>query len=491
MARRSDSLSFEPTPAIFEEKEEEDSHHSANYMTSTEHPREVHFSPVDSIARRAQSFATTVPLLEPISSASHLPRPNYLPKGATSSVDTEAYIQQSRNILQTQRLNFERERKVFEEERKLFEGERKLWRTERALLKAKILDLEAAVKKSRGEKRRYSNDNIRPSPQSFRSENGQSSSNSFSGSKVISTFNTSPPPVWEGPENMAPASRVFSEPSTLVSNPFTEDRAKHMNGHMPSISEDGSFPILEKEISPSSRPPERAKSVPIPIGKIDKSLDGITIKSTALAPSFVAKVVTPEAITPQRSLSPNSKSAGIWALRVKMDRLLSPSDEKLKLHAGYTPIAIGTVGSTGPSNSQSTEIPTPIQENPLAPVPTACCPPLHPIERSDSYFSTAIDDDLVVKRDTGGEEKENEDPELSGPLALSSNNDHGQSDAFLDTLDAKLIMEAKKYVKSPGASQSDKDDQSISTQDDEGPRLRMKDSTNFGSAFGSNRCGNI
>ena len=56
------------------------------------------------------------------------------------------------------------------------------------------------------------------------------------------------------------------------------------------------------------------------------------------------------------------------------------------------------------------------------------------------------------------------------------------------------MMEAKKYVKSPDSNQSDGKHQSDtpgSTQDDEGPKIRMKKSTNFGSAFGSNRCGNI
>ena len=501
MARRSDSLSFEPTPAIIADKNLP-WRDNTNDMTSTDHQdttsrttKEVYFSPVDPIARRAQSLATTVPLLEPVSSASQLPRHNYPPKSVTSSIDIEAYIQQSRNVLQTQRLNFERERKVFEEERKLFAGERSLWNTERALLKAKIVDLEAAASKTRGEKRRYSNDSTRSSAQSFHSDYGQISSiNSVSGSGAPSTFNTSPPPVWEGPEHTAPASRVFPEPTTLTTNPFTDDHTKHMNGHLPSISENGSFPALEKEISPSSLPPDRGVSVPIPIDKIDKSLDGITIKSTALAPSFVAKVMTPEVMTPQRSPSPNSKSAGDGSLRVRMGGLLSPLDEKLKLHAGHTPMAIGTADSTGSPSGQSTEIPTPIQEKPPAPVSTARRPPLRPTERSDSYFSSTADDALEPKRENGGEEKENEDPELTGPLALTSNNDHGQSNAFLNTLDAKLMMEAKRHIKSPESSQSDKNDESGApggTQDDEGPRLRMKKSTNFGSAFGSNQCGNV
>jgi hypothetical protein len=405
----------------------------------------------------------------------------------------EAYVQQSRAVLQTQRLNFEHERKLFEEERKLFEGERKLWNAERTLLKAKILDLEAAVAKSKGGKWKYSNDSVKSSSQSFRS----SSFTSTGRTRMSSTSNTSPP-VWEGPEHMAPASRVFSEPDTFATNPFTEDQIKRTNGHLPSISENGSFPTLDREISPSSAPPEHAMSIPIPIDKIDKSLDGITLKSTALAPSFVAKIVTPDVITPQRSPSPNSKPAGAEGLRVAMDELLSPLDEKLKLHAGHTPMAFETASSTGPTSTHSTEIPTPVQEMPPAPVPAARRPPPRPTENSDSYFSSLVEEDQEQKRNDDEEEEdeewENEDPELKGPLTLSSKNEDGQSNDFLNTLDAKLMMEAKRYMKSPESTQSDDNDPqgaSGGPQDDEGPRLRMRNSTNFGSAFGSNRCGNI
>lgn len=501
MAPRSPSLSFEPTPAIDADKENSSSPRRGEEGISTDHTRaigrttkEVHFSPVDPILRRAQSLATTAPLLEPVSSASQLPRHNHTFKGVTASVDMEAYIQQSRNVLQNQRLNFERERKAFEEERKLFEDERKLWNTERTLLQTKINDLEAIINNKKGEKRRYSNKSTRSSAQSFRSDYGQFSSfNSVSGPRVSSTSNISPP-IWEGPENAAPASRVFSDLNSQATNPFIEEQTKHTNGHLPSISETGSFPGLEKEISPSSVPPDRPMSIPIRIDKIDKNLDGITLKSTALAPSFVAKVVTSEVTQPQRSLSPSSKPAGSGGLRVGMDGLLLPLDEKLKLHAGHTPIAIDTAGSTGPTSNQTTEIPTPIQEIPLAPASTTCRPPPRPTEKSDSYFSSIADEDQDPMRNNEGEGKENEDPELTGPLALSSNNEHEQSNAFLDTLDAKLMMEAKRYVESPESTQFDENDQPggpAGTQDDEGLRLRMRKSTNFGSAFGSSRCGNI
>jgi hypothetical protein len=395
----------------------------------------------------------------------------------------EAYIQLSRTVLQTQRLNVERERKLFEEERKLFEGERKLWNSERALLKAKILDLEAAVTNSIGEKRIYSNDSIKSSSESFKSSSLATTGRSRS--------NTSPP-VWEGPEHMAPASRVFSGLNALAANPFSEDQIKHTNGHLPSISENGSLPVLEREISPSSVPPERTMSIPVPIGKIDKSLDGITLKSTALAPSFVTKIMKSDAMTPQRSTSSNSKPAGAEGLWGGRDELLSPLDEKLKLHAGHTPMPMEVASSIEPASTQSTEIPTPVAKRPLAPVPTTSPPPPCPPGKPDSYFYSVAEEDENQKRNDE-QEKENEDPELKGPLTLSSDNESGQSNTFLNTLDAKLMLEARRYVISPESTQSDDDAQSASSSphDDEGPKIRMKDSMNFGSAFGSNRCGNI
>ena len=474
MDHGSESLAFEPTPAIAVDDNTHNVSSTALPDISNSITKEVHFSSVDPISRRAQSLATTVPLLEPVSSASQLPRQKHHPKGVTSLINLDDYIQQSRDILQAQRVNFERERELFREDRKLFDAERRLWGSERALLQAKILELEATVNKSKDEKRSYSDDSTRTSIPVFRSERGQHPS---------SITTASQPPIWEGRENLAPATRVFSEPTKFVSNPFTEEHSKHVNGHLPSISEDGSFPVLTKEISPNSLPPERAMTMSIPIDRIDKSLDGIRIKSTALAPSFVARVITPEVTTPQGPPSPSSKALGGGGLKVGMDKLLSPFDEKLTLHAGHTPMAIVTAGSTGTASSQSTEISTPIQEKPIAPVSTAMRPPPRPSEKSDSYFST-----------TAGGEKETEDPELTGPLALSSNNEHGQSNAFLNTLDAKLMMEAKRYVKSPEFAPSEETDESAGpkpTQDDEGPRLRMKNSMNFGSAFGSKRCGNI
>jgi hypothetical protein len=176
-----------------------------------------------------------------------------------------------------------------------------------------------------------------------------------------------------------------------------------------------------------------------------------------------------------------------------MDELLSPLDEKLKLHAGHTPMAMEAASSIEPASTQSTEIPTPVAERPPAPVPTASPPPPLPPGKPDSYFYSVAEEDENQKRSDEEQEKENEDPELKGPLTLSSNNEYGQSNTFLNTLDAKLMLEAKRYVILPESTQSDDDARSASSgpHDDEGPKLRMKDSMNFGSAFGSNRCGNI
>lgn len=498
MAPRSPSLSFEPSPAILEDKEnfppldETTGINSADYMDEKfRGPKEVHFSSAEPLARRAQSLASTVPMLEPISSASQLPRQNYHTRSTTSSIDVEAYMEHSRSLIHEQSLNFDRERK-------LFQNERRLWDKERAMLKSKIADLELASNKKRGEKRRYSNDSTRSSAQSFQSDLGQFSAfSSINGSRVSSKDNSTPP-VWEGPESVAPASRVFPDSTIASANSFKDDHSKQSSGHhLPSISEDGNFPVPNRDVSPSSKPIQRTASIPIRGESIDSNLDGITLRSTALTNSFIPRVMTPQAITPSRSPSPNPKSHNDNRLRVGMGGLLSPLDEKLRLHAGHTPMAWLTKDSTGETTGQTTEIPSPTTDKPLAPYQTLNRPPARPSENKDSYFSDVGAEDETLAKFDEGDEKENEDPELKGPLNLSHHNETGQSDAFLNTLDAKLMTEAKRYVKSPDFDQSVEENQKDQSgppegaQDDEGPKLRIKRSMNFGSAFGSNRCGNI
>ena len=224
----------------------------------------------------------------------------------------------------------------------------------------------------------------------------------------------------------------------------------------------------------------------VPIDKLDRSLDGITLKSTALAPSFVANVLPAQSETPPRTPSPDSRSAANPGLRVEMDGVHSPFDENLKLNAGHTPMAFGNSGSNGSGSKQSTGAPTPNGEGPIAPVPSVrppSRPHLRPSEGSDSYFSNVPE--------TEDEEDDNiEDPALKRPLTLDSKNKEN-ANSFLSEVDARLLMEAQKYLTSPESAAPDAEEKGTGQDDDDMPKLKMKQSRNFGSAFGSDKCGKV
>ncbi len=499
MGPRSDSLSFEATPAIYEDKENNSHLNEATNIISASHTfdkgrptKEVRFPPLDPLAQRAQSIATSIPMIEPVSSASQIPRQQHYTNNGTA-VDVNAIYEHQRAALQVQRERFERDRQDLQKE---LQHERKMWDAERARLLSENAKLSFELNQlkghrdsndsstTRGQMRRDSNDSNHSSGQSFRSHQGQSASfSSFNNSRMPSQEHTRQP--WEGPEPKVPVTRVFSDPENI----FSDGHHKQPNGHLQSISEDTPFPTLSKEISPTTMPHDRTMSVPIPGVSIDSNLDGITLKSTGLEKSFLPRIMTPQAETPQRTPSPNGKQIGGGGLRVDIGGLMSPLDEKLKLNAGHTPMAFGNNGSTGPPSGQSTEIPTPIQEKPPAPVQTAKRPPPRPSENTDSYFSfTAENDSTSPKADK--QEQMDEDPVLKVPLCLSSQNDHGQSDGFLNKLNAKL--EDVKRHKSPSPTRDEEDNKGHKSESfDEGPRLKMKPSLNFGAPWGKKDCGDV
>ncbi|KAI9870949.1 MAG: hypothetical protein M1823_008591, partial [Watsoniomyces obsoletus] len=162
-------------------------------------------------------------------------------------------------------------------------------------------------------------------------------------------------------------------------------------------------------------------------------------------------------------------------------------------------------------------------ENPVEPAPTAR-PPLRPSEDSDTYFSVTsvpkVGDDPIESIPEEAVEKEppleaEEDPPLKGQLMLDPSARSQAATTFLDQVDAKLLEAAansreRSDTRSTSVSESVPDpppatgaatngntaayDSAICAKevdgerpakiDDDMPRLRMKSSTNFGSAWG-------
>jgi hypothetical protein len=476
---------FDPTPAL---EHNPDNFSPLNQNTvmgpfvdlgaSTAFPRNVRFSENSSgpIHGRHSIATTHVPLLPPVASASQLPKHSFPIHNPIPGVDISAYIEQCRN-LNTQL-------------RETHESERRVWDIERTALKARIKELEQKLNRARDPKRRSSNDSSGANLDSFQST--FAAFNGFNGSTRgrISSDSAiqSSQPVWKGPEFTPPVTRVFSHDDDIT--------------HLPSISEDDPLPPLTKELSPTSQ--EKTESVPVPIEQVDKTLDGITLRSTALTSSF-NKVASPQLTSPAHSPSPKPKHPADGLMHVEMKGLLTPLDEKLKRHAGHTPMAFdGTVSTS----STSSERITPRQEKPYAPVPTRR-PPLRPSEHSDSYFSFVSDagshqdvKDQVIREEPEIEEEAvlptDEDPPLTGPLMLDPAAKSEASNMFLGLVDAKLSEAAARRSRkdsllsngSQEATANGRHEGSSNQKDtNDGPKLRVRNSTNFGSAWGKDAPG--
>ena len=484
MGTRSPTHAFDPTPALEHSPGQFSPLNSSTMMITNEGgsdiaSKNVRFSqhPFLPPAGRHSIATSNVPLLEPVSSASQIPKHTFPVHNAAPGVDITAYIAEC-NTLNTKL-------------REVHESERRAWNIERTALKARITELEHILNKIRDPKRRSSNDSSVKYVHSFRSEFGRFSGTNgttrgrISSEPIIQTSQ----PAWKGPENTPPVTRVFT---------YDEDIP-----HLPSISEDEPLPALTKEISPKTL--EKIESLSIPISRIDNTLDGITLKSTAFTSSF-NKATSPQFASPARSPSPNPKPKhpADGLLHIDSNRLISPLDEKLRLFAGHTPMAFDRTVST---SSASSERLTPRQEKPAAPVPTSR-PPLRPAENSDSYFSFTAEGQHHVAEQAIPEEQEvgqegiyetEEDPALAGPLMLDSGAKSEASNTFLGLVDAKLSEAAERRSRkdslvSEGSQDhgtNSRSQESSQRNDDDAPKLRVKTSTNFGSAWGSDAPGRI
>lgn len=454
MPPKSPPLAFEPSPTVFDSNMKENgpftSPPARQPSISSEPPlqtdrrasKEVRFSPMTSPTGRSQSMSTNLPLLEQIPSASLMPRPNRLPS-VSGSTDITAYIDQSRGVMENQRLSFDRERASWNEERKL-------WDTERAMMQARIRELEFAINKS-GIRQSVTDSNYHHS-QPFSPDHVTSGSISNGhDSRRSSSSGSRDHPIWEGSSSGTVATRVFSNEEMTKA----EER-------LPSIAEDESSP--SKALSPMTNQGQRKASVGIPIEMIDSKLDGITIKSTALPPAFIAKVITPT--SPSPVISPSLRSNAPPPVKLQILGEANLEDTNLTKHAGHTPMG-PRLAVQGIVDTQS-GVDTPTQENPYAPQPSVRIPS----EKADTYFPAPDDD-----------------PELKGPLGLVSKPENDNH--FLQELDQRLLSEAHKAVYTPSENSVSGEQDDDGRDDDSEPKLKLKPSKNFGSSFGSSNCGTV
>ncbi|PYI20728.1 hypothetical protein BO86DRAFT_313267 [Aspergillus japonicus CBS 114.51] len=389
--------------------------------------KEVRFSPTPTPVRRTQSVPNAHPVLNTHGAA-----------GVTYSSLSASYLDQARLLLDRQRISFENEKKLFNEERQL-------WEKERALLKSRISELEALLK---GRGSTASATVLPPGAFAFADQ-----------------FHASAQ-VWEGSSPGSRPTRVFPDAETTdihTLSSIPEQGAKYV-----------SAPSLDAALSPKSHAvdPSTGASVPVPIEKLDSKLDGITLKSSALPPEVVARVITPPSpssleTSPTSSTRPPNEHRNSLKLRLSE---LGPPEFNLTRNAGHTPMA-------KIDRDIDTEQPSPqeVQDeaSPLAPAVLR-----QPAEQSDSYFA-----DLP------------EDPALKGPLSLLNEEEHDSS--FLKELDQRLLDQVKQVLghhrRGSREEREDEEDEAEprSQGETDEPELRFKKTTNFGTAFGNSDCGKV
>ncbi|KAL1957644.1 hypothetical protein VTO42DRAFT_5621 [Malbranchea cinnamomea] len=352
-------------------------------------------------------------------------RPNRLPplRSGTSapshpsSIGLADYIEQSRLALESQRLGFERERSAFAEERKL-------WEKERTIMKQRIVELERRVSEA-----------TNTLQQQARKPRSQST------------------PVWEGSSTNRRPTRVFPEENGFLRF------GVNSRGRVDQESK----PSLDKELSPSLQSLNRTAPISIPVEFVDRTLDGITLKSTGLPPEVVAR------ISPQNN-STNASPSGRASNRTEnLNGACQSSQPTGGTHgpAGNGDIAVHspTAVILGPDEvdvSPGSDVLN--DEFQLAPQPT-----LEQVKESDSHLPQ-ID----------------EDPELQGPLSLQ--NDQSLDQEFLQKLDEKLKQEAQRprTESLPSVAEIFSDDD----QESDPEPIKFKNATNFGTAFGTLRSKN-
>lgn len=379
-------------------------------------------------------------------------------RSASADDDSAALVEDWRSYTQKLRMQSEGERRHMMADRARVEEvmaeERALWDRERQVLQARIAELERQLQSES----RSSSSTFIPRPLNH----GQSSSNigpqqiTSPGSHSSSSNDRNVPQESgrnaDGSPFYAPAARNPSR---------TFDVSSNSDLRVDSISapRESAIRVTSKELTSSDfvqSPPTLSTShdlspivESIDISVLQRGLEGVAIKVSAVDPTFASQVLSPNSSSPAK-LSPSTKPP---PQDKTLEVIHSPEDRRLTLHAGHTPNH--SISKFGDIIGDQ----TPTQDH------------------HSEQFDGASDDG---------------DRELTGTLGLT--NDSINDDDFLITLTQKLSVEARKSestspVAESGPSNSGPSsgvvEQPIEPDDkDDGPVLRLKPSINFGKPLG-------
>ena len=367
-----------------------------------------------------------------------------------------------------------------EHQRQTFDEERELWNMERMELHEKIATLEESLRRSQAISSSQVSSPTNNSKGASQRNNSFRSLLSKEGSNHTSAI-AAGHEIWRGPEPDGQPTRTFSDPTTQSTK--SGDRIR-----LPSIAEDTTCGRKDS-LNIQSRLHKSSMSGV----NLDKNFDGINFRSNTLSAIPTKKIMTPQSPSPRTS-SPSRLSPR--TLQLPSSKLEDPPDPYTK-DAGHTPLARTTYfnadGAFSEGNGATPTQPE-IERSPLEPHV------FHarlPSERSDSYFPVvegeSRDEEDNTRDSSRGENKSrDEDPELKGPLGLD--NSKSEDDPFLDELNSKLLQAARAEAFGPPGASSDaedspaKDEEEFEQPEDE-PKLRIKRSMNFGSAFGAKTLG--
>ncbi|KAL4887818.1 hypothetical protein BDV59DRAFT_162291 [Aspergillus ambiguus] len=407
--------------------------------------KEVRFSPTATPIRRTQSV--------PHAHAAH--RTQMLGTKADSATLSASYFQQVQALLDRQRM-------MIETERALFAQERGLWVHERHVLLARITELES-LERDHGRTSSGRGSNVTSASHTGASAPKRSISFQLPFGAPHSTTSpdnrsTTTAQVWEGSSPGSRPTRVFTDTEKSDQQNLS---IPEQGGHAGTLAV--SPPSLDAALSPKSHAVDSTAnaSVSVPIERLDSKLDGITLKSSALPPEIVARVMTPPSPL-SRETSPSSASHKAMERRNSLKLKLSdlgPPETNLVRDAGHTPMVCI-------DRDEETAQLSPKEGALDADEPLALAAPRQPAENSDSYFADLPDD-----------------PALKGPLSLLNEEDHDSE--FLKELNQKLLDEARQAVGRSGGEELPEDETAASNQAEPEPEIKFKKTTNFGTAFGT------
>ncbi|KAK2624104.1 hypothetical protein QTJ16_006738 [Diplocarpon rosae] len=433
-------------------------------------------------------------------------RPMSPPKTPSASVpgsqaalveDWRAYTQKLRSQHEGERAHMAADRARMEE---VMAEERGLWDKERDVFKARIAELEALLASKKG----HTHPNTPPVPLPLpvsRKHPAAAAAAAITyspGSNAVSTgsIGSASQTVPQESGRDADGSPFYAPAPRNPSRTFDPTETAELRLDSITAPRESAIRVTSKELtasdfgvqSPASthdlQTIDESPAESIDISHIQPELEGVAIRASAVSPTFVAKVLSPyrspphlgsaETMAPARDITNQVRSppARKEKHQKTLDIVHQAENRRLTLHAGHTPNhSISQFPLLGEGESGNA---TPTQEH------------HHAIDAGHELGPTAHTQQDEA-REPDQQEDDQGDKELSGPLGIT--NEAVKDDEFV----AQLVEKLEEVRQSAGTSPSTELERSPTPpathedrgeEKDEGPKLRLKPSCNFGKPLG-------